>query len=77
MAAAKVCRLTGPSPAVWLHLSMITGGLTLAIVAGVALGALVNGGFGWRAKSSAWPRLAVLSLLRILAWLPRLPPAAH
>ena len=28
---------------------MITGGLTLAIVAGVALGVLVNGGFGWRA----------------------------
>ena len=28
MPAAKVCRLTGPSPAVWLHLSMITGGLT-------------------------------------------------
>jgi len=26
--------------------SMITGGLTLAIVAGVALGVLVNGGFG-------------------------------
>jgi hypothetical protein len=36
MPAAKVCRLTGPSPAVWLHLSMITGGLTLRIVAGVA-----------------------------------------
>ena len=35
MPAAKVCRLTGPGPAVWLQLSMITGGLTLAIVAGV------------------------------------------
>ena len=55
---------------------MITGGLTLAIVAGVALGVLVNGEFHWRATSSAWPRLAVLSLLGILAWLPRLPPAA-
>ena len=77
MPAAKVCRLTGPSPAVWPHLSMITGGLTLAIVAGVALGVLVNGGFGWRATSSAWPGLAVLSLLGILAWLPRLRPAAH
>ena len=75
--AAKVCRLTGPSPAVWLHLSMITGGLTLRIVAGVALGVLVNGGLGWRATSSAWPGLAVLSLLGILAWLPRLRPAAH
>ena len=28
---------------------MITGGLTLAIVAGVPLGVLVNEGFGWRA----------------------------
>jgi predicted MFS family arabinose efflux permease len=30
-------------------LSMITGELTLAIVAGAPLGVLVNGGFGWRA----------------------------
>ena len=75
--AAKVCRLTGPSSAVWLHLSMITDGLTLRIVAGVALGVLVNGGLGWRATSSAWPGLAVLSLLGILAWLPRLRLAAH
>jgi hypothetical protein len=28
-------------------------------------------------RSSAWPALAVISLLGILAWLPRLPPAAH
>jgi hypothetical protein len=40
MPAAKACRLTGLSPLVWPHLSMITGGLTLAIVAGVALGVL-------------------------------------
>jgi predicted MFS family arabinose efflux permease len=49
MPAAKVCRLTGSSPAVWPRLSMITGGLTLAIVAGVAVGVLVNGRFGWHA----------------------------
>jgi hypothetical protein len=40
MPAVKVWPLTGPSQAVWLHLSIITGELTLRIVAGVALGVL-------------------------------------
>jgi hypothetical protein len=43
MPAAKMCRLAGLRPAVR---SMITGGLTLAIVAGMPLGVLVKGGFG-------------------------------
>lgn len=43
------------------------GGLPLRIVAGVALGVLVNRAPGWRATSTAWPGLAVLSLLGILA----------
>jgi predicted MFS family arabinose efflux permease len=32
---------------------MVTNGLTLAIIAGVPLGALVGEGFGWR-RARAW-----------------------
>jgi hypothetical protein len=34
----------------------------------MAIGVLVNGEFGWLTTSSAWPGLAVLSLLGILDW---------
>lgn len=77
MPSAKVCSLTEPSPAVWLQPVDDHRRAQPADRGWCGLGALVNGGFGWRATSSAWPRLAVLSLLGILAWLPRLPPAAH
>jgi predicted MFS family arabinose efflux permease len=52
-------------------LSMVTNGLTLAIVAGVPLGVLVGEGFGWRATFLGVAGLAALSLLGILAGLPR------
>src|SRR3954454_3630625 len=55
-------------------LSMVTNGLTLAIIAGVPLGVLVGQGFGWRATFLGVAGLAALSLLGILARLPRQPP---
>jgi predicted MFS family arabinose efflux permease len=57
-------------------LSMVTNGLTLAIIAGVPLGVLVGEGFGWRATFLGVAGLATLSLLGILARLPRQPPGA-
>jgi predicted MFS family arabinose efflux permease len=57
-------------------LSMVTNGLTLAIVAGVPLGVLVGEGFGWRATFVGVAGLGMLSLLGILARLPRQPPGA-
>lgn len=57
-------------------LSMVTNGLTLAIIAGVPLGVLVGEGFGWRATFLGVAVLATLSLLGILARLPRQPPGA-
>jgi predicted MFS family arabinose efflux permease len=57
-------------------LSMVTGGLTLAIVAGVPLGVLIGEGFGWRATFLGVAGLAALALLGILAWLPRQTPGA-
>lgn len=55
-------------------LSTVTNGLTLAIVAGVPLGVLVGQGFGWRATFLGVAVLAALSLLGILAGLPRQAP---
>jgi predicted MFS family arabinose efflux permease len=57
-------------------LSMVTNGLTLAIIAGVPLGVLVGEGFGWRATFLGVAGLAALSLLGIIARLPRQPPGA-
>jgi predicted MFS family arabinose efflux permease len=48
----------------------------LAIVAGVPLGVLVGEGFGWRATFLGVAGLAALSLLGIIARLPRQPPGA-
>jgi predicted MFS family arabinose efflux permease len=56
-------------------LSAITTGLTLAIIAGVPLGVLLGQGFGWRATFFGVAGLAAFSLLGILTWLPRQPPA--
>ena len=55
-------------------LSTVTNGLTLAIVAGVPLGVLVGQGFGWRVTFLGVAMLSALSLLGILARLPRQPP---
>src|SRR5437763_1950908 len=55
-------------------LSMVTNGLTLAIIAGVPLGVLVGQGFGWRATFLGVAALAALSLFRILTRLPRQAP---
>jgi DHA1 family inner membrane transport protein len=57
-------------------LSKVMNGLTLAIVAGVPLGALVGDGFGWRTTFLGVAGLAALSLLGILARLPHQPPGA-
>jgi MFS transporter, DHA1 family, inner membrane transport protein len=55
-------------------LSMVSNGLTLAIVAGVPPGVLVGEGFGWRATFLGVAGLAALSLLGILAGMPSQPP---
>src|ERR1700733_5332018 len=55
-------------------LSMVTNGLTLAIIAGVPLGVLVSEGFGWRTIFLGVAALAALSLLGILVRLPTQPP---
>jgi predicted MFS family arabinose efflux permease len=47
-------------------LSMVTNGLTLAIIAGVPLGVLVGQVFGWRATFLGVAGLSALSLLGIL-----------
>jgi len=55
-------------------LSMVTNGLTLAIIAGVPLGVLIGQGFGWRATFLGVAVLASLSLLGIIVRLPSQPP---
>lgn len=52
-------------------LSMVTSGLTMAIIAGVPLGVLLGDFFGWRATFLSVAGLASLSLIGILGWLPR------
>jgi predicted MFS family arabinose efflux permease len=55
-------------------LSMVIGGLTVAIIAGVPLGVLLGDGLGWRATFLAVAVVAALSLIGILVWLPPQPP---
>jgi len=57
-----------------LALSMVTNGLTLAIIAGVPLGVLVGDAFGWRATFLGVAGLAALSLLGILTRMPSQRP---
>lgn len=57
-------------------LSMVTNGLTSAIIAGVPLGVLVGEGFGWRATFLSVAGLATISLFGILARLPNQAPGA-
>src|SRR6201985_3183686 len=54
-------------------LSLVTNGLTLAIIAGVPLGVLIGQGFGWRATFLGVAVLASLSLLGIIVRLPSQP----
>ncbi len=55
-------------------LSMVTNGLSLAIIAGVPLGVLVGQRFGWRATFLVVGGLAALSLVGILSGMPRQVP---
>jgi predicted MFS family arabinose efflux permease len=55
-------------------LSVVTNGLSLAIVAGVPLGLLVGQRFGWRATFLGVGGLAAFSLVGILSGLPRQVP---
>lgn len=55
-------------------LSMVTNGLSLAIVAGVPLGVLVGQRFGWRVTFLAVGGLAALSLVGILFGMPKQVP---
>jgi predicted MFS family arabinose efflux permease len=56
-------------------LSMITGGLTVAIIAGVPLGVSLGYGFGWRVTFLGVAGLAALSFVGILTWLPPQSPS--
>lgn len=56
-------------------LSMITGGLTVAIIAGIPLGVLLGYGLGWRATFLGVAGLAALSFVGIFTWLPPQPPS--
>ena len=55
-------------------LAVVTTGMTMAILAGVPVGALVVGIFGWRATFALITVLAVLAGAALLLWLPALPP---
>ncbi len=57
-------------------MSMVTNGLTLAIIAGVPLGVLVGESFGWRATFLSVAGLATLSLLGTLVGMPSQPPVS-
>jgi MFS transporter, DHA1 family, inner membrane transport protein len=57
-----------------LALSMVTNGLTWAIIAGVPLGVLVGDAFGWRTTFLGVAGLSTLSLLGILTRMPSQRP---
>jgi predicted MFS family arabinose efflux permease len=56
-------------------LSMVVGGLTVAIIAGVPLGVLLGNALGWRATFLGVGAIAAFSLSGILVRLPRQPPS--
>jgi len=53
------------------NMSMVTNGLTFAIIAGAPLGLLVGESFSWRATFLGVAGLSSLSLFGILGWVPR------
>jgi len=55
-------------------LSIVTNGLTLAIIAGVPLGVLIGERLGWRATFAGVAGLSALSLIGILTRISRQPP---
>jgi MFS transporter, DHA1 family, inner membrane transport protein len=55
-------------------LSLVTNGLTLAIIAGVPLGVLIGERFGWRVTFASVAGLALLSVVGILTLMPRQRP---
>jgi DHA1 family inner membrane transport protein len=55
-------------------LSIVTNGLTLAIIAGVPLGVLIGERLGWRATFASVAGLSALSLIGILSGMSRQPP---
>jgi predicted MFS family arabinose efflux permease len=57
-------------------ISIVTNGLTLAIIAGPPLGVVVGEDFGWRATFLGVAGLAVLSLIGIFLRVPSQPPGA-
>lgn len=62
-------------------LAIVSGGMTIAIVAGVPLGTLLGTHFGWRATFGAVALLAAVAALALAAGLPRtlgegVPPAS-
>ncbi|MHB8189485.1 MAG: MFS transporter [Ferrimicrobium sp.] len=54
-------------------LAMVTAGMTLAILFGVPIGALVGRVFGWRATFEFVAALAVLAVIGLILCLPTLP----
>lgn len=56
-------------------LSMVIGGLTVAIIAGVPLGVLLGDALGWRATFLGVAAMATLSFAGILGWLPQQRPS--
>lgn len=76
MPAASGYAASGGSVRRGRTLSMVTTGLTLAIIAGVPLGVLIGEGFGWRATFLAVAGLAAISFIGIVAGLPRQLPSS-
>ncbi|MHB8555459.1 MAG: MFS transporter [Candidatus Dormibacteria bacterium] len=56
-------------------LATVTAGMTVAILFGVPLGALVGRVFGWRATFGLITGLAVVAATGLIVWLPALPSA--
>lgn len=54
--------------------AIVVGGLTVALVLGVPLGSVVGGHFGWRTTFSYSAAVCALSVLLIMAAVPRINP---
>lgn len=52
-------------------LSIVTGGISVAVALGVPLGALIGDRFGWRVNFAAVGTLALIAVVGLLAGLPR------
>lgn len=54
-------------------LAMVSGGMTLAFVAGIPMGSVVGDIFGWRATFLLAASLSAIALLGVLFFLPKVP----